>query len=104
MEMTTVGWLAALAVLVVGAFYVYRLTGRLSKDRLMRCPETGAIALVGVERRSSPDGGGRDVEVEHCGLWPEKAGCAQNCLERYDETSPGVVPVNTDALRPFQQR
>jgi len=102
MDIWTVAWIAATLALAGGALYVYRLTVRVMGDRLMRCPETGAITLVGVKPAKPGEGAQRDVAVEHCTLWPEKAGCAQDCLERYHESSSNF-PVNTDALRPFQR-
>jgi hypothetical protein len=99
MDTTTLGMLAVIAAVVAGALIVSKMILRVSKDRFMRCPETGAITLVGVDCVASQDGGSKPV-VCRCALWPEKAGCAQRCLERYEESSAGY-PVNLSALRPF---
>jgi hypothetical protein len=65
----------------------------------MRCPKTGAVTLVGVERTAWRDGAWAPV-VCRCALWPENAGCEQRCLERFEETTAGC-PVSLSALRPF---
>jgi hypothetical protein len=99
MDTTTLGMLIVIATVVASAFIVWQIILRVSKDRLMRCPETGAITLVGVECVATRDGDVKPV-VCNCALWPEKAGCAQRCLERYDESS-ASYPANLSALRPF---
>ena len=67
--------------------------------RLMRCPETGAIALV------EADGAGRGKaaapRVRSCGLWPARQDCARGCLQRLDHYAPGSF-VSLQALRPFE--
>lgn len=83
--------------------YVGWIAWRASKDRLMRCPETDSITLVGVERASPHAAKAPAVKVRRCGLWPEKMDCAQGCLARYKETSPDYR-VNLNALRPFKPR
>lgn len=100
--MLTLEWMAASAFVVAVMLYVLRLITRLSKDRMMRCPNTGAITIVGVVQVPSPDGGEPVALVHRCQLWPEKTGCGQGCLERYDETRDGV-PINVDGLRPFER-
>ena len=103
MDATTLVMLGVIFALVAGAVLVWRMILRVSKDRLMRCPETGAITLVGVEPVAARDGESAPV-VCRCALWPEqKANCKQRCLERYEETSAGY-PVNLSALRPFGPR
>ncbi len=103
-DFATVGWMVGTAVLVALALYVYLIAWRVGKDRLMRCPETGSIALVGVERASRRAGKPPEVKVQRCALWPGKMGCARGCLARYAETSPGYSSVNLDAIRPFESR
>jgi hypothetical protein len=103
MDLVTLGWMATSAVLAAVALYVLWLIVQFSSYRVMRCPDTGAITLVRVGQVSSPHGGAPVARVHRCQLWPGKAGCGQGCLERYDETSDGV-PVNLDALRPFERR
>ncbi|MBI3043389.1 MAG: hypothetical protein HYY78_11280 [Betaproteobacteria bacterium] len=103
MDMVTLEWVATGAVLAAVAFYVLRLIAQVSKYSLMRCPNTGAITQVGVLQVSSRDDGEPVPLVHYCLLWPEKAGCGQGCLQRYHETCDGV-PINLDALRPFERR
>lgn len=97
---TIVGWAVAIVALVAFGGWVVWLTNRFSTDRLMRCPETGAVTLVGVDEVSRPDGKGTQPVVWRCELWPERKNCAQNCLVRYGETEPGFR-INLHALRPF---
>lgn len=102
MDVMTTEWLATSAVLAAGALYALRLIVQVSKHRLMRCPNTGAIAQVGVLEVSSRDGGAPVPMVHSCLLWPEKGGCGQGCLARYHETCEGT-PISLDALRPFER-
>ena len=96
----TLGWIAVIVAFVTFGAWVIRLAGRFSSDRLMRCPETGAVTLVGVQEIARPDGKGTEPVVRRCELWPERKACAQSCLERYEETEPGFR-INPHALRPF---
>ena len=98
-DFAVAGW--ATTAFVALAVYAYWLAWRVCKDRLMRCPETDAITLVGVapdSRRAGTSG----VEVQRCRLWPDRANCARGCLARYGETAPGCW-VNLEALRPFKR-
>jgi len=103
MDISTVGWTVVIVALVLFAGFVYWLIDLVSKDRLMRCPETGSINFVGVEVVSRPDGKAPELTVRRCDLWPEKKDCARGCLVRYEQTSPGH-PVNLDALRHFERQ
>ena len=96
-------WAVGIAAWLVFVLYVFWIARQVWKDRLMRCPETGSITLVGVEFGSPRAGNAPELTVQRCGLWPEKLGCARGCLARYGETSPGFT-VNLDALRPFERR
>jgi hypothetical protein len=91
----------AVLALVVVAFVRYVVEG-VSRKRLMRCPETGAVAFVGAERVSRREGEAPAVIVRSCEFWPERKDCARGCLARYDETTPGYR-VKLDALRPFER-
>ncbi len=102
-DFATVGWTLGTAVWVALALYVSWIVRRVGKDRLMRCPETGSITLVGVEPAARHAGREPEVTVRRCVLWPEKMGCARGCLARYRETSPDYR-INLDALRPFERR
>lgn len=100
--LTILGWTVAIVALAVFAGWVMWLSGRFSSDRLMRCPETGAVTLVGVNEVARRDGEGTEPVVWRCELWPERKNCAQSCLVRYNETQPGFR-INLHALRPFGQ-
>jgi hypothetical protein len=99
-DLSIVGWSVLIVALVVSAGWLYWLRGLTTKDRLMRCPETGSVTFVGVERVSRGDGKAPELTVRRCDLWPKQKDCARGCLARYSETSPGYR-VNLDALRPF---
>ena len=101
MDFATVGWTVAIAAFLALALYVGWIVWRAQRDRLMRCPETGSITLVGIEPAARGDGKAPGVEVQRCGLWPEKQDCDQGCLARHEETAPGHK-VNLHALRPFK--
>jgi len=98
--LTMLGWIAAISAFVAFGAWVIWLTGRFSTDRLMRCPETGAVTLVGVDEVPRPEGKGTRPVVWRCELWPERKNCAQSCLLRYNETEPGFR-INLHGLRPF---
>ena len=92
--------LALLAAIVAIPYLAFRTTLP-DNTRLMRCPETGAIALVnaGAAHGKSAE---RGITVKSCNLWPERKDCAQGCLVRYPQTRPGYR-VNVEALRPFHR-
>src|SRR5689334_9010639 len=89
----------AAVVGVVAAFVVAWLTPA-RNSRLLRCPETGAIANVSTDVRWLPGKTSAELRVSWCDLWPRKQPCARGCLKRYHETAPGCR-VNVAALRPF---
>lgn len=94
--------IAGLAATAAIAFFVLRTLWRVRNMRLMRCPETGAIAFVGAERVSRGEGTAPEVTVRSCELWPERKDCARGCLERYEQTAPGYR-IKVEALRPFER-
>jgi hypothetical protein len=98
--LATLGWIVMIAALVATGAWVIWLAGRFSSDRLMRCPETGAITLVGIHEATQLDGKGTAPVVWRCELWPERKICARSCLVRYKETEPGFR-INLHSLRPF---
>lgn len=103
--MDLTGWMQVGAIvvlaLVVVAFVRYFIEGA-SKKRLMRCPETGAVAFVGVEGVPGRAGEAPKLVVRSCEFWPARKDCAQQCLVRYAETEAGYR-VRLDALRPFER-
>jgi hypothetical protein len=94
-------WVVGIVAWAAFALYVIWIARRVWKDRLMRCPETGTIALVGVDYESPEPGGTPRLVVRRCGLWPARAGCARHCLERF-ETMPGFAP-DLKKLRPIDR-
>jgi hypothetical protein len=97
----TAGWIVMAALWLLVAFYVYRIIRQNGSERLVRCPETGAITLVSIAPAARRDGDASALEVRHCALWQDRQeDCAQGCLTRYPEMSPGYR-VNLRALRPF---
>lgn len=101
-DLAILGWTMAIAAVVAFGAWVIWLTNRYLTDRLMRCPETGAVTLVRAEEHSRPGGNATKPVVQWCELWPERKDCAQGCLARYDETEPGFK-INLYALRPFER-
>jgi hypothetical protein len=100
---TTVGWILMAAVWLFVAFYVGRLIARVWNERVVRCPETGAITLVRIGPGARRDGSSPATEVRHCVLWQDgKEDCAQGCLARNPEDSP-AYRVNVAALRPYER-
>ncbi len=102
-DLTGVLQIATIVMLALVAVALLRyLVEGVSKNRLMRCPETGAVAFIGAERVSRRDGEAPAVVVRSCEFWPERKDCAQGCLARYHETEAGYR-VRLDALRPFER-
>jgi hypothetical protein len=89
MDYSLAGWTIIVLIWLSIGVYVHWLIGPALKDKLMRCPETNAVTLVGVSH-SARLGKGSRMEVERCGLWPEKEQCARGCLARYEETPNGL--------------
>lgn len=97
-----ISFAAAFAVLafMMAGLWMIRIA---SKGRLMRCPETGGVALVDVDPQQNQNGQVIHKAVVQCDLWPKKQGCAQECLARYPETSPELGEVRLQALAPFER-
>lgn len=101
-EFGTVVWAVGIAAWAAFVVYVIWISRQVWNDRLMRCPETGEIVLVGVNYAAPDTGGEPRLVVRRCGLWPSRAGCDRGCLARYEETVPGFPP-NIKALRPIDR-
>lgn len=98
MDIETAAWIVAIVGLVaLGGL----LRWVIERGLIMRCPETGAITLVRIAPAAGGEGLAREVTVRQCDLWPERKDCAQGCLVRYCEATPGFR-VNLNALRPFE--
>lgn len=55
--------------------------------RLLRCPETGGVALVSIKPiKPSADSPRKEpgLRVIQCQLWPERRNCSRGCLTGYD--------------------
>ncbi len=96
----TAGWIVMAVLWLVVAIYVYRIIRQNGSERLVRCPETGAITLVSISSAAWRDGNGSAPEVRHCALWQDRQDCVQGCLARHPEMSPSYR-LNLQALRPF---
>lgn len=85
--LATLVWLGVLVLAVWPIVRAYRL---FRGARLVTCPETGQPAGVEVDAGHAAlttAFGARELRLEDCSRWPEKAGCAQDCL-RQVEASP----------------
>ena len=83
-------WIVA-AVAVVGIAAVARvwITNRLRwrGTRIVECPENHATAAVEVDAARVAAGavrGAPQLQLRTCSRWPEKAGCAQDCLREIE--------------------
>ncbi|HEY7677480.1 MAG TPA: hypothetical protein VIG69_10430 [Candidatus Methylomirabilis sp.] len=84
------------AVLVAGILYVllpwaHHVLARYRAPRVLPCPETGGRAMVDVDARcaalTSAFGRPR-LRARWCTLWPQREGCAQDCLRHPEATAP----------------
>ena len=101
MNTDTAAWIIVLAGMAAMGGFLYWLLATVSRGRMMRCPETGAISVVRVVTTAGREEKAPGLTVTQCDLWPQKKDCAQGCLSRYSETAPGWR-VNLNALRPFE--
>ncbi len=101
-SLSTPEWVVMSVLFAALALYTLRLIARAPSERLMRCPRTGGVALVGVLQVASRGGRDRQPVVHCCSLWPENHGCGQGCLARYRETG-GGLRISPQALRPFER-
>jgi hypothetical protein len=99
MDYPELGWTMMGLIWLAIALYVLSLVRQTWKDQLVRCPETGAVTRILCQQAARP-GLPAVIEVERCGLWPEKQACLRTCLSRVREFPEGF---RTDArgLRPF---
>jgi hypothetical protein len=94
-------WITGLAAIGTVVFFVVWSLWPMRNARLMRCPESGAIAFVEVKEIRLPGKTAPEPRVMRCDLWPLRKPCARGCLSRYHETAPGRR-VSVHALRPFE--
>ncbi|MBI4477640.1 MAG: hypothetical protein HY654_10730, partial [Acidobacteria bacterium] len=75
--------LAPLTVLVGWALWIY---ATFRGDRLITCPENHQPAAVKVDARAAATRLSRArLQLTSCSRWPEKAGCAQDCVSQIEE-------------------
>ena len=94
-------WIISLAATSTVVLFIAWSLWPLRNARLMRCPESGAIAHVEVREVWLPGKTSATARVSRCDLWPLRKPCNRGCLARYHETAPGHR-VNVEALRPFE--
>ncbi len=78
-----IGAIIAVAVLYVLLPVVGDTFRRFQAKRSLRCPETGSQVEVGIDagRAAWTSAFGRALlRVRNCSLWPERKGCAQDCV------------------------
>jgi len=91
-------WVVIAAIVGVGACYVLLpVVGdtfrRFRTKKSLRCPVTGGEAEVGVDagRAALTSAFGRVLlRVKNCSLWPERKGCAQDCLSQPEAEGQGT--------------
>lgn len=68
-----------LTPLVLNTFAQYR------KARPIICPEDGVPAQIKIDARQAAlaaAAGKSKLRIQHCSLWPQRRGCAQQCLRQ----------------------
>lgn len=66
-----------LTPLVLNTFATYR------KTRATLCPQDGVPAEIKIDARQATFAaivGKSHLRVQRCSLWPQRCGCAQNCI------------------------
>lgn len=82
-------WTVITAILALAALYVLlpRVVDtflRYRRSKVLRCPETGREAEVGIDasRAAFTSAFGEPLlRATQCSLWPERRGCGQGCLK-----------------------
>jgi len=95
-------WIVVIAVLVVATLYVLLPVvadtfRRYRRSRVLRCPESGGKAEVGIDasRAAFTSAFGRpQFRVKACSLWPERAHCRQDCLGLPEVEMPQALQVH----------
>ncbi|MBI2902286.1 MAG: hypothetical protein HYY12_01680 [Candidatus Methylomirabilis oxyfera] len=84
--------IVAIAVLFVLLPVVADTLRRFRSKQSLRCPETGREAEVSVDAHQAAwtSAFGRALlRVKMCSLWPQREGCAQDCLHLIDTEAQG---------------
>ena len=92
-------WIVVIAVLAAALLYVLAPVvadtfRRYRSRRILRCPETGGKAEVGIDasRAAVTSAFGRPhLRAESCSLWPEKDQCKQECLASPEAEMPEAL-------------
>ena len=87
MDISTTAWVIGAIVWFALLAYILWILGPVWKDRLVRCPETGGVTLVGLQRVITPQG--QNIRVVRCALWPGKRECSRACAASCTELSHG---------------
>jgi len=86
----------AIMILVVGGGFYYGTQGILHGvgssakscgSKLITCPETAKLALVGLAKGEISNSGYRVVDrlrVGECSRWPVRQECGQSCMEQIE--------------------
>jgi hypothetical protein len=86
MTMLGAGFLiVAIAVAAVGLLWVLPSYREYRSRKVVTCPETGGRTTVEVDAAlvaRSAWMGPLELHLRDCGQWPERAGCAQECLDQ----------------------
>ena len=80
----TIAAIILIALLYVVAPIAADAFARFRGKHTVRCPETGLTAEVEIDARHAAltaVPGPAEVRVAACSLWPEREGCAQQCLD-----------------------
>src|SRR5512141_1289315 len=93
--MTLLGLLVAVILVgvVIYGSTALRAWSRFRGTRVVVCPENHQTAAVEVDAGQAAVSavmGSRDLALQACSRWPEKEGCAQECIEQIE-----VAPLDT---------
>jgi len=89
--MTNVWTLLAVIAVPIGWVFLMGMAlvtlDRYRKRKFLRCPETGGIALVDIEKNTadpaiSGTSSAPKFTVKDCLLWPKRIGCGNGCLKQ----------------------
>ena len=102
-DWTIVEWAMAIIVLLLIGGATWWVIALVPKHRLMRCPETGGIAFVDLDRASANKKRELEIAVRQCEFWPEHKDCSRGCIGRYKEGASGFH-VDLHSLRRFERQ
>ena len=89
-----------LAAGLLAGVAVWRLGGRWLKyrgQRIVTCPENHRPAAVALDARHAAEtvfGKAPELRLKECSRWPERAGCAQECLTEIRESGAACLVRN----------